>query len=86
MTIAELRKDLKTKKPIFGADKAIKGLKTGNIEKVYLSKTCKEEYRKDIERYCKLSDVTVISLKEGGDEIGAICKKPFVISIISFAK
>ena len=36
MTAADLRKDLKTKKPILGSERTIKELKTGNLNKIYL--------------------------------------------------
>lgn len=84
MTIEELRKDLKTKKPVFGSDKAIKELKTGKLNKIYLSSNCREDVKRDITHYAKLSDVKVIELEETNEDLGVICKKPFNISVISF--
>lgn len=84
MTAADLRKDLKTKKPILGSEKTLKELKTGNLTKIYLSSNCKEETKKDILHYAKLSDIKVIELEETNEDLGIICKKPFNISVISF--
>jgi large subunit ribosomal protein L30e len=86
MSITELRRDLKAKKAIFGTDKTIKELKKGNLSRVYLARNCKESARRDIEHYCKLGKVKLVNLKEANDELGAICKKPFIISVISFLK
>ncbi len=84
MTAADLRKDLKTKKPILGSERTIKELKTGNLNKIYLSSNCKESTKKDILHYAKLADVQVIELGETNEDLGIICKKPFNISVISF--
>lgn len=84
MSIEELRKDLKTKKPIFGSEKAIKELRTGKLTSVYISSNCKEETKEDILHYAKLSNVKVIELSETNEDLGIICKKPFNISVISF--
>lgn len=84
MSVDELRKDLKTKKPIFGADRAIKELKIGKLNKIYLSSTCREDLKKDIKQYAKLAGVKIIALEETNEDLGVICKKPFNISVISF--
>lgn len=84
MSIEDLRKDLKTKKPIFGSEKALKELRTGKLTTVYISSNCKEETKEDILHYAKLSNVKVIELEETNEDLGTICKKPFNISVISF--
>ncbi|MBU0930346.1 MAG: ribosomal L7Ae/L30e/S12e/Gadd45 family protein [Nanoarchaeota archaeon] len=84
MTIEDLKKDLKTKKPIFGSDRVIKELKIGKLNKIYLASNCKDEIKADIKHYAKLSDIKVIELEETNEDLGVICKKPFNISVISF--
>jgi len=84
MTIEELRKDLKSKKPVFGAERAIKELKTGKLNKIYLSSNCREDIKRDIEHYARLADVKIIELDETNEDFGVVCKKPFNISVISF--
>lgn len=84
MSIEELRKDLKTKKPVFGAERAIKELKTGKLNKIYMASNCREDIKKDILHYSKLADVKVIELEETNEDLGVVCKRPFNISVISF--
>lgn len=84
MALEELRKDLKTKKPIFGSDKTLKELKTGKLNKIYLSSNCRDDVKRDIMQYAKLASVKVVELEETNEDLGVICKKPFNISVISF--
>lgn len=80
----DLREDLKKKKPIFGADRTLKEIRSGKVEKIYISKNCRDDIKRDILHYSKLADVKVIELKETNNELGAVCKKPFNISVIAF--
>ena len=77
-----LAKDLKTKKIIIGADRVIKGLKSDNLSKVYLSSGCKDSIKSDISRYGRLGDTEIIKLTISNEELGILCKKPFSISVL----
>lgn len=84
MSIEELKRDLKDKKPVIGADRTIKNLKSGTVEKIYLASNVKDEIRKDVLHYAKLANVKVIQLEEDNFHVKFVCKKPFNISVISF--
>jgi len=86
MTVAQLRVDLRKKKPIVGAKRALKLLKTGNLECVYVAKNCREDLKKDLEYYTRLANVKLIQLDITNDELGVMCKKPFNISVLAFEK
>ena len=79
-----LKQDLKEKKPIFGLDRTLKSLKSGEAEKVYISTNCKGKEK--IQRYVKLGGVELIELDDNNVALGILCKKPFSISILCFNK
>ncbi|MBW2989914.1 ribosomal L7Ae/L30e/S12e/Gadd45 family protein [Candidatus Woesearchaeota archaeon] len=81
--ISEIRKMLKKKAIIIGADRALKGIRLGKVKKVYLSANCSESLKKTIGHYSKLSRVEIVNLRHPSDELGILCKKPFSISVLS---
>ncbi len=84
MSIADLRKALKSEKLFFGAREAIKNLKRGKLKKIFLAENCPENIRNDIEYLGKLAKVEVIKLKQPNDELALICKKRVPVSVISY--
>jgi large subunit ribosomal protein L30e len=80
--IKEIKKLLKTDKLVFGAEKVIKGLKAGSIEKVYLSSNCRDETKDSIVHYATLSKTDITTIDMPNDELGIICKKMFSISVL----
>lgn len=84
--INEIKKALKNKKIIIGTERTIKNLRLGKISKVFLTSNCPEDVKKNIKYYSKLAKVEVIQLKQPNDELGALCKKPFSISVLSVIK
>ena len=43
-----------------------------------------DNIKEDINHYAKISKVEVIELKQPNDEIAAICKKPFLVTVLSY--
>ena len=84
--IVEIRKLLKGKNTLIGADETLKNLKLGKIIKIYLSANCSDKVKSAIGHYTTLSKVEVIQLKYLNDELGILCKKPFSISVLSVLK
>ena len=82
----EIKKYVQQKKVIIGTERTIKALKNGKILKVFISSNCKEDTRNDLERYGKISSIEIIKLKFPNDELGTICKKPFLISVMGLKK
>jgi len=81
--IDEIKKGLKDKKAVIGTARSLKALKLGKVKKVFITSNCPASVKKDIKYYAKLSNVEVVQLKQPNDELGALCKKPFSISVIS---
>ena len=84
--IEEIKKIAKTGKVIFGREETLKNLKRGTLKKVYLSSNCPQELKQDIAYYAELSATEVVQLPIPNDELGTMCRKPFVISVMSVPK
>jgi len=84
--IEEVKKGINADKAVIGTIETIKNLKKGNIVKVFLSANVPEEVKQDLEYYSKLIKADVVELAYPNDELGALCKKPFPISVISLFK
>ncbi len=83
---AEIKKMLKAGNVIIGTERAIKGLKSGRVQKVLLSSNCPTGVEKDINYYAGLSNAEFCKLDYANDELGVICKKPFSISVLALLK
>ena len=79
-----IKKNLESDKLIIGTDRTLKELKAGNIKSVFLSANCPVEVKEDITRYCEIGSVALESLLESNEELGTICRKAFLISVLSF--
>jgi len=84
--VDEIKKIVNTDKAVVGTNETIKALKTGKIAKVFLTSNCPDEVKKDVEYYAGLSTVEVIELPIPNDELGVVCRKPFLISVFGVLK
>jgi large subunit ribosomal protein L30e len=85
--VQDIRKDIlhliAAKKAVFGTDRAIKGMKQGKVQKVFVSSNCPARTRKSISHYCALLKIESEELPMQSSDLGALCKKPFSISVLS---
>lgn len=82
----EIRKSLTTKKLIIGSDETLKNIRKGKIAKVYVASNCSDEILRDLKRYSKISGFELLETKISNEELGAVCKKPFNISVLGLLK
>lgn len=82
--MSDLREDLKKGKPIYGIKETMKRIKQGKLKRVYMASNCKEE--ESLLRYGKQFNIEVIKLKEDNSQLGVVCKRPHMISVLSFEK
>ena len=79
-------KDLKTKiqqgKVVIGIDRVMKELKAGHLSKIMLASNCRQDLKKDLTYYAGLSSVPVVELTLDNEELGVLCKKNFMVSVI----
>jgi ribosomal protein L30E len=86
MSVDEIKKVLKSKAIIIGANRALKALKSGELAKIFLASNASEELVKDVEYYASINKTEVEKLGIPNDELGIICKKPFLIACIGLKK
>jgi large subunit ribosomal protein L30e len=84
--IEEVLKFMDTGKAIIGSDVTLKKLRTGKLAKIFLSATAPETIKNDIKHFAGISNVEIVELVYPSDEFGALCKKPFSISVIGILK
>ena len=74
---------VKTGKVSFGANAATLNAKTGKAKMIILASNCPQNIKSDIEYYCKLSKVPVVTYKGASMDLAEVCKKPFIISALT---
>jgi large subunit ribosomal protein L30e len=74
---------VKTGKVLFGANNAVKSVKTGKAKLIVLAANCPRRVREDIEYYGKLSAIPVIIYNGTSIDLGAVCGKPFMVSALT---
>lgn len=77
---------MKNKKLLIGFNSVVKGIKSGNVEKIAIARNCSESIRSDIDNYSKISGVKVEVFDGNNKELGTLCKKPFPISVLAVKK
>ncbi len=73
----------KTGKIQFGANSALKNAKAKKAKLIIVASNCPESMREEIEYYCRLSKIPVSVYKGSNLDLGAICGKPFGISVLT---
>jgi len=74
---------VKTGKVSFGASAALQNAKTGKAKMIILAANCPKDIKEEIEYYCKLSRVPVMTYKGASMDLAAVCNKLFIISALS---
>jgi len=79
----EIRKAMDTGKVILGTNKSLKALKNGDAKLIIYSSNCESESRDDLDYYSKLGNVPTVEYRGTGVDLGMVCGKPFVVSMIA---
>ena len=74
---------VKTGKISLGADSAIKNAQSGRAKMIVLASNCPVKLRENIEYYCKLSKISIMSYRGSSLDLAAVCGKPFGVSALS---
>jgi large subunit ribosomal protein L30e len=80
--VAEIKKHLASGKIIIGAQRVLKQVRKGKIEKVYVSANASPRTKEDIRRACVTGSISCVDLSQTNEEMGVVCKKPFSISVL----
>jgi len=79
----EIRKAMETGKIILGTDKSLKALKSGEAKLIIYAANCNKESKEDLDYYSNLGTVQTLEYKGTGVDLGMVCGKPFVVSMIA---
>ena len=85
-SIADILRAEKAKKAIYGTDKTLKALKQGKLIEIVLSSNCPEKTKTEIEILADISTTKVSKSNNDSKELGAACKKPFLVTVIGLLK
>ncbi len=74
---------VKSGKVSFGASSAVQNAQAGKAKLIILAANAPSNVREDVEYYCKLSKVPLISYRGSSLDLAATCGKPFTVSALS---
>ncbi len=74
---------VRTGKVSFGANSAIQNAQSGKTKLIVLASNCPQILREDVEYYCKLSNVPLITYKGSSLDLAGVCGRPFTVSALS---
>lgn len=81
-----LKDKLQDQKVIFGKDRVLKGLKAGQIQRVILAVNCPADIQDEVKHYASLGSVTVTVASQDNEELGVLCKKGFLVSVLGIGE
>ena len=84
MSLEDLKKAVKEKELTLGSRQTLDKVKTGKVKVVYITKDCPEIVKNDLLHYTKITEVKVDTLDITASELGAIVKKQFSVSVLSY--
>ncbi|RLE63895.1 MAG: 50S ribosomal protein L30e [Thermoprotei archaeon] len=79
----ELQTAMRTGKVIIGFEETMKIIRMGKAKLVIMAANAPDEIREEVERYCKLADIPLYVFQGTSLDLGAICRKPFMVSVLS---
>ena len=80
----QLKDAFKEKTLTYGYRETLKKVKTKKANTVFVAQDCPEEMRQNLTSNAKISGVNIIELEGSSQEIGAVCKKPFPITVLCY--
>ena len=78
--VKEIKEAIESNKIILGTKRT---LKEKNLKKIIIASNCPEETKN---RLKTKKDITIETFENSNLELGAICKKPFTVSVLSIKK
>lgn len=70
-------------KILFGSNATIKNVMAGRVRLVIVAYNCPSDMREKIKYYCKLSNTPFIIYPGSSLDLGAACRKPFLVASLA---
>jgi|Deesub1362A_J573_1020465.scaffolds.fasta_scaffold00194_51 large subunit ribosomal protein L30e len=67
---------------LMGERETLKAVKNGECKLVIVASNCPSNLREDLERFAKISGVQIYEYKGSSLDLGAVCGRPHVISML----
>jgi len=74
---------VRTGKVFLGSKSTMKNAKIGKVKLVIVAANCPQITREDVEYYCGLSNIPLIPFNGASVDLGAVCGKPFTVSVLA---
>jgi len=85
--IAEMLKAKAQKKEVIvGLATVLKGIQQGKLVKVFLASNSPAKMKDDVIRYATLAHIPVHELSQNNEELGVLCKKNFMVSVVGLIR
>ena len=84
--IQEIKKAVKEEKLIIGAKEVMRMLRLGKAKKIFLAANPARRIENDIISHAQIFNCPVEKLEVPNDELGTICKRQFLISVVAVPK
>ncbi|MFQ5800954.1 MAG: 50S ribosomal protein L30e [Candidatus Hydrothermarchaeales archaeon] len=81
--VKTVRSAVDTGNVILGTKETLSAVLSGDVKFVVVTSNCDRAAREDLARYSKLSGVEVHEFEGSSVELGEVCGKPFVISMLA---
>ena len=78
-----LRMTLRTGKVVLGAKETIKLVRLGKARMVVVAANTPPDRKRDLKYYARLSGIPVYEYKGTSVELGALCGKPYTVSMLA---
>ena len=82
----DIKEALKANKLIVGTKRTVKALRKEELASVFLASNCPEMLEEDVKHFASFDSVPVEKLTITCDELGVLCKKPFLVSVVGVLK
>ena len=81
--IVQIRTAVEKGAAILGTKNTLKSVRSGTVSRVYMTRNTPAHVQDDLRHLCGLADVQLVELELTNKELGVVCKKPFVISVLA---
>ncbi|MDD5178113.1 MAG: ribosomal L7Ae/L30e/S12e/Gadd45 family protein [Candidatus Nanoarchaeia archaeon] len=79
-----LEEALKSNNLTIGTKTTLRKLRENKVRHIFLASNCDEKIKKDIDSLAGINNVEVVQLDVDNIELGTLCKKPFVVTVLSY--
>jgi large subunit ribosomal protein L30e len=77
-----IRQAVDTGKVVLGEKETIRAVQNKKVKLVIVSANCRAGSKESLKAHSKLSDIKVFDFAGSGVDIGSVCGKPFVVSML----